>query len=118
MRRSLAVTLFAALLLAPSSFAVEKQRAERWASELAKTGGLIKSRSYGSALPILQRLSNEILNQIGPSEASNYVLVVPLIQMALAEEGLGQHAAGIWPRRSIHRLQKVTSRCSAIQVLC
>ncbi len=37
-----------------------------------------------------------MLDALGPSDETTYVLVVPLIQTALAEVGSGDRAAGLW----------------------
>ncbi len=38
----------------------------------------------------------EMLRILGPSDATTYVLAVPLIQLALAEEGSGNRGAALW----------------------
>ncbi len=84
------------IAISPSAMAVEKAVAERWASQLATTSAMLKVKSYQSALPILRKLTNEMMGRLGPSDETTYVLVVPLIQIAIAEEGLGDHDAAIW----------------------
>lgn len=82
--------------IAPSAMAVEKAVAERWVNQLATTSAMLKVKSYARALPILRKLTTEMMGRLGPSDETTYVLVVPLIQIALAEEGLGDHAAAMW----------------------
>lgn len=89
--------LFAALFLAASSAsAVEKAQADAWTNQLEKTSTLLKQRSYAEALPILRKLNREMLEALGPGDEATYVLVVPLIQTAIAEIGSGDRAAGLW----------------------
>jgi hypothetical protein len=95
-RRVIVASLVLVLLSAAHAFAVEKHRAEGWANQLATTAGMLKAGSYQTALPILRKLTREILNELAPSDASNYVMVVPLIQTAVAEEGMGDHARAMW----------------------
>ena len=82
--------------IARPAMAVDKAVADRWASQLVTTSTMLKAKSYQSALQILRRLTTEMLGRLGPSDETTYVLVVPLIQIALAEEGLGDHAAAMW----------------------
>jgi TonB family protein len=91
----LSVTV-AILLVASPAMAVEKGVAERWSVQLATTTGMLKAASYADALPILRKLVDDMLSRLGPSDETTYVLVVPLIQIALAEEGLGDHDAAVW----------------------
>jgi TonB family protein len=92
---------FAALLLmtilaASPAAAVEKRIAERWGANLVRTTNMLKAGSYGQAFPILKNTIDEMLSLLGPGDETTYVFIVPLIQMALAEEGLGDHVAAIW----------------------
>lgn len=81
---------------ASSSIAVENVIADRWAKQLATTSDMLKAKSYQPALPILHRITSEMLEILGPSDEATYLLTVPLIQIALAEEGLGDHDDAIW----------------------
>src|SRR4051794_37297026 len=83
-------------LLASPAAAVEKRIAERWGANLVTTTKMLKAGSYGQALPILQNTIDEMLSMLGPGDETTYVVIVPLIQKALAEEGLGDHGAAIW----------------------
>ncbi len=95
-RFSLPLIVMFIISIAPSAWAVDKAVADRWANQLATTSAMLKVKSYQSALPILRKLTVEMMGQLGPSDETTYVLVVPLIQIALAEEGLGDHAAAMW----------------------
>lgn len=90
---------FALLLLvvmALPAVAVEKRIAERWGNNLVTTTKMLKAGSYPDALPILKKTIDEMLSMLGPGDETTYVFIVPLIQMALAEEGMGDHSAAIW----------------------
>jgi TonB family protein len=84
------------ILTASPALAVEKYIAERWNSRLVTTTGMLKAGSYNAALPVLRKLIDEMLSMLGPGDEATYVLVVPLIQMAMAEEGAGDHDAAMW----------------------
>lgn len=84
------------LLVASPAAAVEKRIAERWGNNLVTTTKMLKAGSYPDALPILKKTIDEMLSMLGPGDETTYVFIVPLIQMALAEEGMGDHAAAIW----------------------
>jgi len=84
------------ILAASPAAAVEKYIAERWNSRLVAATGMLKAGSYKDALPILNNLVNDMLSMLGPGDEATYVLVVPLIQIAIAEEGIGDHAAALW----------------------
>ena len=92
----LSASLAAIILVALPALAVEKRTAERWGNRLITTTAMLKARSYNDALPVLNKLINEMLSTLGPSDETTYVLVVPLIQIAIAEEGLGDHKAANW----------------------
>jgi len=97
MRQGFSLSLIVMFLtIAPSAMAVDKAVADRWAGQLATTTAMLKAKSYQSALPILRNLTNEMMGTLGPGDETTYVLVVPLIQIALAEEGLGDHDAAMW----------------------
>ena len=83
-------------MLAANAYAVEKHYADEWNSKLASTSQMLKNGAYGEALPILKGVLTEMLSVLGPSEATTYVLVVPLIQISLAEAGLGNRGAAVW----------------------
>lgn len=84
------------VLVASPAAAVEKRIAERWGSNLVTTTKMLKAGSYPNALPILKKTIDEMLSMLGPGDETTYVFIVPLIQMALAEEGMGDHSAAIW----------------------
>lgn len=84
------------LSIALPAMAVDRAVAERWANRLVTTSTMLKVKSYQAALPILRSLTVEMMGQLGPSDETTYVLVVPLIQIAIAEEGLGDHGAAMW----------------------
>ena len=91
------IILIVVMMLAASpAVAVEKYIAERWNNRLVTTTGMLKAGSYKDAVPILRNLVNDMLSMLGPGDEATYVLVVPLIQMAIGEEGLGDHAAALW----------------------
>jgi TonB family protein len=90
-----AVSVAIFLTASPVS-AVGKTVAERWQNQLATTTTMLKAASYAEALPVLRKLIDDMLSRLGPSDETTYVLVVPLIQIALAEEGLGEHEAALW----------------------
>jgi TonB family protein len=93
--RFVAILLITMLLASPAA-AVEKRIAERWGANLVTTTKMLKAGSYDQALPILKNTIDEMLLILGPGDETTYVFIVPLIQTALAEEGLGDHAAAIW----------------------
>lgn len=95
MRRYIAV-LGLCLLLAESAHGVGNSLAERWARTLGGTSRQLKNASYAEALRTLDDLSAEMLAVLGPGEETTYVLVVPLIQRAVAEAGMGERASAIW----------------------
>jgi TonB family protein len=84
------------ILIASPAAAVEKSIAERWNSRLVTTTAMLKAGSYKEALPILTSVTSDMLSMLGPGDEATYVLVVPLIQIAIAEEGAGDHAAALW----------------------
>ena len=90
------ILLAALLLVTTTASAVEKAQADAWTNQLKKTSALLKQRSYAEALPILRKLNREMLDALGPGDEATYVLVVPLIQTAIAEIGTGDRAAGLW----------------------
>jgi TonB family protein len=97
MRTRALLTMLAVLVwIAPPALAVEKRIADRWTEQLVTTTDLLKARSYGLALPTLRKLIDEMLAVLGPGDESTYVLIVPLIQTAIAEEGLGDHEGALW----------------------
>jgi TonB family protein len=75
---------------------VERVTATAWTNKLAHTSALLKKGAYRDALPVLRRLTNEMLDTLGPSDQATYVLAVPLIQTALAEKGTGDQESAIW----------------------
>jgi TonB family protein len=83
-------------MLAADAHAVQPGRAEEWNATLVTTSRMIKSGEYAKALPILSGLMTEMLRILGPSDATTYVLAVPLIQLALAEAGTGNQKAALW----------------------
>ena len=91
-----ALILSATLLLTLTASAVEKAQADAWTNQLKKTSALLKQAKYAEALPILRKLNREMLDSLGPGDEATYVLIVPLIQTAIAEVGSGERAAGIW----------------------
>jgi TonB family protein len=93
--RFVGILLIAVLLALPAA-AVEKPIAERWGTNLVTTTNMLKAGSYAQALPILKKTIDEMLSLLGPGDETTYVFIVPLIQMAVAEEGLGDHDAAIW----------------------
>jgi TonB family protein len=88
--------LVAMMVASQPAFAVEKRIADRWAKRLVTTTAMLKAGSYKDAVPSLRNLIDEMLSILGPSDETTYVLVVPLIQMAIGEEGMGDHDVAIW----------------------
>jgi TonB family protein len=84
------------IFAASPAAAVEKYIAERWNSRLVTTTGMLKAGSYKEALPILRNVVDEMVSMLGPGDEATYVIVVPLIQIAVAEEGAGDHNAALW----------------------
>jgi TonB family protein len=97
MRRRLSLSLVVMFIsIAPSAMAVDRAVADRWASQLATISSMLKVKSYQAALPILRNLTNEMMGKLGPGDETTNMLVAPLIQTAVAEEGLGHHDAALW----------------------
>jgi TonB family protein len=90
------VFLLLIVVAALPAAAVEKRIAERWGNNLVTTTKMLKAGSYPEALPILKKTIDEMLSMLGPGDETTYVFIVPLIQMALAEEGLGDRNTAIW----------------------
>jgi len=70
--------------------------AREWNVKLSKTAQLLKAGSYSQALPELDAITAEMLGTLGPDEKNTYFLVVPLIQRAIAEAGMGDERAAVW----------------------
>lgn len=82
--------------LTVNAHAVEKRYVDSWSSKLATTSQLLKDGAYAQALTILKDVTDEMFRVLGPGDATTYVLSIPLIQIALAEAGLGDRRAALW----------------------
>ena len=95
MRMWLILMFLAVNLAALPAAAVEKAIATRWHDQLVTTTRMLEGGAYKDALQPLKSLIHDILSKIEGGDES-YALAAPLIQRAIAEEGMGDHAAALW----------------------
>lgn len=85
-----------ALLFAGEARAVDPKHAQSWIATISTTSQLLKDGSYERALPLLNKVTKEMLDVLAPTHDSRLVLLVPLIQTAIAEAGMGDRPAALW----------------------
>jgi TonB family protein len=90
------VFLILTLITAMPVLAIEPTVSERWVSTLERTAGMLLRGSHKEALQKLQKLTSEILESSLPQDDSACLLLVPLLQMAVAEAGSGDHDSALW----------------------
>ncbi len=96
MRSAIVAFTLAAFIAGSPAFAGGQREADKWSSRLERTSRLLKDRQYETALPILEKLFDEMLNALGPGDETTYVLSIPLIQRAIAEAGQGDLSKALW----------------------
>lgn len=76
--------------------AAEDRTLTRWAADLDATAAFLKAGRYGRAVPRLKRLTDEMVQLLGPGTGAARVLAATISQRALAEAGLGNLDDALW----------------------
>jgi len=88
----------AVMLLFPLFAAADEQRkvVERWTERMSESASHLKAQQYGRALKVSNRTVAEMVDRLGPGDASTELFGIVLTYKALAHAGLGEHEEALW----------------------
>jgi len=69
---------------------------QRWNMKLDESSRLLKIGDYAASLKIVDRVIRDMIDQLGPGDASTHAFGIVLSHKALALAGLGREADALW----------------------
>ena len=95
-RRGSTLLFVLAVIAAGSGVANAATPGERWRDELAHSSDLIRSGHYATALRIVDRVIDEMIDGLGPGKAETQFFMIVLVHKAAAYVGLGKESDALW----------------------
>lgn len=89
-------TLLVVTLLTTAASADTKEVLDRWNGWMAESAAHLKSGEHKAALRLANRTIKEMIDQLGPGDASTEMFGTVLTYKALAHAGLRQEAEAAW----------------------
>ena len=87
---------FAVILMFALSVSARADLLETWSKRMAETEASLKEENYERALKLANRTVSEMVERLGPGEASTELFGIALTHKALAHAGLGENDEAIW----------------------
>jgi TonB family protein len=96
MRSSIVAVLLSFSLLTLTASADSKDVLDRWNGWMAESASHLKSGDHKAALKLADRTIREMIDQLGPGDASTELFGTVLTYKALAHAGLGEEEEAVW----------------------